>query len=112
MTSGQVIDVDRLDAAEGDTVELDKVLLVADDDKITVGTPTVEGARVLATSQGGGKDKKIIVFHYKAKVRYRKKTGHRRQFTRLAIDSIVGPGSSPAEPARRTRRTRKEDAPE
>lgn len=87
-------------------------MLVAGDDKIIVGTPTVEGAKVLATSQGGGKDKKIIVFHYKAKVRHRKKTGHRRQFTRLAIDSIVEPGNSPAEPARKTRRTRKEDTPE
>ena len=77
--------------AEGDTVELDKVLLIADGDKATVGTPTVEGAKVIATSQGEGKGKKIIVFKYKPKVRYRKKTGHRQLSTRLAIDKIVKP---------------------
>ncbi len=78
--------------AEGNTVELDKVLLIADDDRITVGTPTVDGAKVIATSQGEGKSKKIIVFRYKAKVRYRKKTGHRQFYTRLVIDQIVEPG--------------------
>jgi len=69
---------------------LDKVLLIADGDKVTVGTPTINGARVVATSQGEGKAKKIIVFKYKSKVRYRRKTGHRQFYTRLAIDSIVG----------------------
>jgi len=67
--------VDRLQVTEGNTVELDKVLLIADDDRVTVGTPTVDGAKVVATSQGEGKGKKIIVFKYKPKVRYRKKTG-------------------------------------
>jgi len=77
--------------AEGNTVELDKVLLIADGDKVTVGTPTVEGAKVIATSQGEGKGKKIIVLKYKPKVRYRKKTGHRQLYTRLAIDKIIAP---------------------
>ena len=83
-----------MDMAEGDTVELDKVLLLADDDKVTTGTPIVEGAKVMATSQGGGKGKKIIVFHYKPKRRYRKKTGHRQLYTKLTIDKIVGPGAT------------------
>jgi len=88
---GQIIDVERLDVAEGNTVELDKVLLIANGDKVTVGTPTIDGAKVVATSQGEGKGKKIIVFKYKPKVRYRKKTGHRQLYTRLAIDKITGP---------------------
>ena len=79
--------------AEGNTVELDRVLLIADGDKVNVGTPTVDGAKVIATSQGEGRAKKIIVFKYKPKVRYRKKTGHRQFYTRLAIDKIVEPGS-------------------
>ena len=108
VTSGQVIDVDRLDVAEGNTIELDKVLLIADDDKVTVGTPTVEGAKVLATSQGEGKGKKIIVFKYKPKVRYRKKTGHRQHYTRLSIDKIIGSGVGEVKPARRTRRKKSE----
>ena len=93
--------MDRLGVAEGDTVELDGVLLIADGDKVTVGTPTVEGAKVMATSQGEGKGKKIIVFKYKPKVRYRKKTGHRQLYTRLTIDKIV-------KPAKKARRSKKE----
>ena len=92
---------------EGNTVELDKVLFIADGDKITVGTPTIDGAKVVATSQGDGKGKKIIVFKYKPKVRYRKKTGHRQLYTRLAIDKIVGPETMPSEP-KKVRRRKKE----
>jgi len=72
-------------------------LLIADDDKVTVGTPVVDGAKVIATSQVEGKGKKIIVFKYKPKVRYRKKTGHRQLYTRLTIDKIVEPGGSSAQ---------------
>jgi large subunit ribosomal protein L21 len=91
---GQTIDVERLDVAEGNTVELDRVLLISDNDKVTVGTPIVDGAKVIATSQGEGKGKKIIVFKYKPKVRYRKKTGHRQLYTKLTIDKIVEPEGS------------------
>ncbi len=94
--------------AEGDTVELGKVLLIADDDRVTVGTPTVDGAKVIATSQGGGKGKKIIVFKYKPKVRYRKKTGHRQLYTRLAIDRIIEPGAAQGKPARKARQRKRE----
>jgi len=106
---GQVIDVDRLDVAEGSTVELDRVLLVAnDEDKLAIGKPTVEGAKVIATSQGEGKNKKIVVLKYKAKVRYCKKTGHRQFFTKLAIDKIVAPGLVTEKPVKKARRTKKE----
>ncbi len=100
--------MDRLDVAEGNTVELDKVLLIADGDKITVGTPTVEGARVMAIAQGEGRGKKIIVLKYKPKTRYRKKTGHRQFYTRLAIDKIVEPKADKAEPTKKTRQRKKE----
>jgi len=105
---GRSIDVERLDVAEGNTVELDKVLLIAEDDKVTVGTPTVEGAKVMATSQGEGKGKKIIVFKYKPKVRYRKKTGHRQFYTRLTIDQIIEPKAGKGEPAKKTSQHKKE----
>ena len=91
MTPGQIVDVERLDVAEGNAVDLDRVLLIADDERVTVGTPVIEGAKVVATSQGEGKGKKITVFKYKPKVRYRKKTGHRQLYTRLVIDKIVEP---------------------
>ena len=93
---------------EGNTVELDRVLLIADDEKVTAGTPTVEGAKVMATSQGEGKGKKIIVFRYKPKVRYRKKTGHRQLYTRLAIDKIIEPEATQGEPTKKVRRRKKE----
>lgn len=78
--------------------DLDRVLLFADDDnKIMVGTPTIEGVKVIATSWGNGKSKKVIVFRYKPKTRSRKKTGHRQPYTRLFIDSIVAPGADSGE---------------
>ena len=94
--------------AEGDTVELDKVLLVGDGDAVTVGTPTVDGAKVMATVQWEGKGKKTIVLKYKPKTRYRKKTGHLQHYTRLTIDKIVGPEAGQGEPEKKTRRRQKE----
>jgi len=96
---------------EGETVELDRVLLVADGEKVVVGTPTVEGAKVLATSQGDGKTK-TIVFRYKNKVRYHKKTGHRQPYTRLAVDSIVGPEGMTSEPVKKAVRRKKKEVRE
>jgi len=87
--------------AEGNTVDLDRVLLIVDGDRVTIGTPAIEGAKVVATSQGEGKGKKIIVLKYKPKVRYRKKTGHRQLYTRLTIDKIV-------EPAKKVHRRKRE----
>jgi large subunit ribosomal protein L21 len=104
VSPGQTIDVERLEVAEGKTVDLERVLLIGDGKKVTVGAPTVDGARVVATSQGEGKGDKVIVFKYKPKVRYRKKTGHRQQYTRLVIDKIVGPGvveEKPKKPRKR-----------
>ena len=108
VTPGQTIDIERLDAAERSTVELDRVLLIADGDKVTVGTPTIDGAKVVATSEGEGRGKKIIVFKYKPKTRYRKKTGHRQSYTRLTIDRIVGLEAGKDEPVKKVRRRKKE----
>jgi large subunit ribosomal protein L21 len=108
VTPGQTIDVERLDVAEGDTVELDRVLFIAEGDRVTVGKPTIEGAKVIATSQGEGKDKKIIVFKYKSKVRYRRKMGHRQLYTRLTVDKIVEPGAIQGEPVKKVRQRKKE----
>ena len=82
-------EVERLTAEQGSQVELDRVLLVADEGKVMVGRPFVEGAKVLAEAVGEGKGKKIIVFKYKPKVRYRRKKGHRQQYTSLAIKDII-----------------------
>ena len=73
-----------------------------------VGRPTIDGARVMATSQGEGKAKKIMVFKYKPKMRYRKETGHRQLYTRLSIDKIVGPEAAQSKPAKKVRRRKRE----
>ena len=93
---------------EGDTIELDRILAIADGEKVTIGNPVVDGAKVMATSQGEGKGKKVIVFKYKPKVRYRKKTGHRQFYTRLAVDKIIEPEVMPAKPTKKTRQHKEE----
>lgn len=85
----QTIEVERLDAPEGDRIELDKVLLIGGDQNTLVGTPTIKGARVMATCLGEAKGDKTIVFKYKPKVRYRNKRGHRQIHTRILIDEII-----------------------
>lgn len=111
---GRAVNVERLPTEEGETVELGEVLLIADDGDVTVGTPLIEGARVLAQVEAHGRDKKITVFKYKAKVRTRKKTGHRQHFTRLAVTEILRPGqkSKAAAKPKRRRRTKATEAAE
>ena len=85
--------MEKLLVAEGESVELDRVLMVSDGEKTIVGNPVVEGARVLATAEGTHKAKKVVVFRYKSKVRSRRKTGHRQSYTRLAIKDIALAGA-------------------
>jgi large subunit ribosomal protein L21 len=85
---GGFIEVDRLPVEAGESIELDKVLLVADGDQVTIGTPTVEGAKIKATVVDHVKGPKLIIFKYRPKKRYRVKTGHRQQYTRLQIVEI------------------------
>ena len=73
---------------KGSQIELDRVLLVADQEKVLVGRPVVEGAKVVAEALGEEKGDKVIVFKYKPKVRYRRKKGHRQIHTNLAIRDI------------------------
>ena len=99
---GKTITVEKIVADEGSTVELDRVLLVSDGSSTTVGTPTVEGAKVVAEVEQQGKGDKVIVFKYKPKVRYSVKNGHRQPLTKLAIKDIVTGGAAAA-PRRRRR---------
>ncbi|WP_252254452.1 50S ribosomal protein L21 [Clostridium sp. ZBS12] len=85
---GDVIYVEKLDAEVNSTVELTEVLAVANDEGIKVGAPVVEGAKVTAKVLAQGKQKKVIVFKYKAKKDYRRKNGHRQPYTKLVIEKI------------------------
>lgn len=86
---GDTIEVEKLDVAPGSQVELGEVLLVSNDKGVQVGAPWVSGAKVLATVLSHGKGEKLIIFKYKPKKRYRRKTGHRQSLTRLAIKDIT-----------------------
>ncbi len=86
---GGMIEVDHFPSEVGDQVDLERVLLVADDDHITVGAPLVAGAKVQASVLGMVKGPKVIVFRYKPKKRIRVKTGHRQKYTQLKIEAIV-----------------------
>jgi large subunit ribosomal protein L21 len=97
--AGQKLDVARMNIAQGEDIELSRVLMVADGNDTLFGNPTVDGAKVIATSLGELKGDKVIVFKYKNKTRYRRKTGHRQLYTRLQIKEIVKPGKAHKEKA-------------
>ena len=86
--SGDSIRVDSLPKADGAIVELEDVMMVSKDGEVTLGTPTVPGAKVTAEVAGSGRGKKVIVFKYKAKTRYRRKNGHRQGYTDLMVTGI------------------------
>ncbi len=85
---GDVVFIEKLEAAEGESVTFDKVLVVADGENVTVGAPAVAGATVTAKVEKQGKAKKIYVFKMKRKKNERKKKGHRQPFTKVTIEKI------------------------
>ena len=85
---GDVIYVEKLNADVDSTVELNEVLAVGTEEGIKVGTPVVEGAKVVAKVAAQGKAKKVVVFKYKSKKDYRRKNGHRQPYTKLVIEKI------------------------
>jgi large subunit ribosomal protein L21 len=89
---GRKIFVHRLQANEGADVEFDKVMLVENDGKITVGSPLIDGAKVAATVISHMKGEKVIVFKKKRRKGYQKWNGHRQQFSQILIQGILGKG--------------------
>lgn len=87
VSEGDVIRVEKIEAEVGDKIEFDQVLMVAGDD-VKVGSPVVEGAKVSAEVLDQKKDKKIVIFKFKAKKNYRKKKGHRQPYTLVKIEKI------------------------
>jgi len=84
---GDKLKISKLSAKEGDEIIFDEVLLVSDKET-EIGAPLIEGAKVSAKVLKQGRGKKIIVFHYHSKTRYRKKAGHRQHFTEIEIKNI------------------------
>ena len=97
---GDTLDVEKLSVAVDSIAEFGEVLAIPDNGEVTFGSPMIEGARVLARVDSHYKDKKLMVFKYKSKTRYRRKKGHRQTYTRLVIQDIQ---SEPPAPPRRRR---------
>jgi large subunit ribosomal protein L21 len=91
---GTTLAIERLAVEPGATVTFDRVLLVADGDETTIGTPTVAGATVSGTVLGDERGPKIVIFKFKQKIKYRRHAGHRQQLTRVRIDEIAREGAS------------------
>lgn len=89
VTEGDVIFVEKLNANEGELVEVSDVLaVVGDEGGLKLGTPLVKDAKVSLKVLAHGKGSKVVVFKYKAKKNYRRKTGHRQPFTKVAVEKI------------------------
>jgi large subunit ribosomal protein L21 len=89
VSKGDVIQVEQLGGAVGDTIELDQVLLIKDDNGIQVGNPTVAGMKVVGTIASQRRGKKIVIFKYKRRKNYRLKQGHRQDYSWVKITDIT-----------------------
>jgi len=88
VTAGDILEVEKLEGAIGDTITLDDVLMITNDEDVTIGQPVVEGAAVTARITGQYRGNKIMVFRYRPKKRIRVRRGHRQYLTRLEIKSV------------------------
>ncbi len=88
VTEGDVLNIEKLEVAEGETVDFGRVLTVVKDGEVVIGKPLVANAKVTAQVVAHGKGKKILVFKYKAKSNYRRRQGHRQPFTKVRIEKI------------------------
>lgn len=88
---GATLLVERLTGEPGAAITFERVLLFGDGDRVTVGTPTVDGVTVRGTVLGEERGPKLIVFKYRPKARYRRRSGHRQHLTRVRIDAIETP---------------------
>ncbi len=97
VSTGDTIRVESISGDIGDTVELTDVRMVSREGQVTLGAPSVDGVRVVTEISDSGRGKKIIVFKYKSKVRYRRKKGHRQHYTDLTVTDILFDDAAEAE---------------
>jgi len=86
---GELVTLERLPGEVGSTLDLDQVLMVSDGGQVTIGRPTVAGAKVVSEIVAHTRGEKIDVFKFKKRKKYRRKTGHRQEQTRVRIAQIV-----------------------
>ncbi len=90
ISPGQKLKIEKLPKEAGSKIAFDKILLLAEGDKVKIGTPYIENALAEAEILKVARDKKKIVFRYHSKTRYRKKKGHRQYYTEVKITEIKG----------------------
>ncbi len=90
VSAGEKLKIESIPAEVGSQIQLDQVLMVADGDKITTGTPLVSGAVVKATVVSHGRGEKISIFKLRRRKHYRKTLGHRQNYTEIEINGIAG----------------------
>ncbi|MDA3869799.1 MAG: 50S ribosomal protein L21 [Gammaproteobacteria bacterium] len=88
LTQGEVLRVEKLDAEEGATVELDKVLMIADGDKLNIGAPLIDGGKVSAVVKSHGRGKKVEIMKFRRRKHHQKRTGHRQSYTEIEVTGI------------------------
>ncbi len=86
---GSLLKVNKIAADEGATLEFDHVLMLRDEEKVSIGTPYVTGAKVKAVLEGSGRDPKVVVFKYKRRKDYRLRQGHRQDYTLIRVKEIA-----------------------
>ena len=90
VAEGDKLRVESINAAEGDTVELDSVLLIGEGENVTVGAPVIDGAKVTATIKAHGRGDKVEIIKFRRRKHHRKQMGHRQNYTLLEITGISG----------------------
>ena len=90
VAEGQYLKVEKLEGNEGDTIELDQVLMIADGDNLKIGSPMLEGGKVTATIKSHGRGKKVEIMKFHRRKHHQKKTGHRQSYTEIEITAING----------------------
>ncbi len=88
VTKGETLRVEKLDGEEGSTVELDSVLMVADGDKVEVGTPTLDKASVTAKIMAHGRGKKVEIIKFRRRKPSRTQAGHRQSYSEIEVTDI------------------------
>lgn len=88
--AGDVVRVEKIDAENGASIELDQVLMVADGDDIRVGSPTLEGGKVTAEVVAQGRGEKVRIIKFRRRKHHMKQMGHRQYYTDLKITNIEG----------------------
>ncbi len=87
---GSVIRIDRVESEKGNSLEFDKVLMLSSDKDVKVGAPYLEGVKIQATVEDHIRDKKVVIFKYKKRKKYRRTKGHKQPYTMIKVNEITG----------------------